>query len=228
MLLSLSNLFGQKTELRGSISSGLFSFSGISALSSTSINWDDQSKSGYTNNPYGTKTALCYGLSVDLKRVTKRNILFGIDAGIESLRSMINIDWIDGYTGTAVYQYSATGKTFLNSGFFNFNPYLGYRIIVNSISFDLTGGLEFGYLLSTTEKGNATDSNGTKYTTSKKLYGAFNFDLRPQIQLSAMYKRFGLFTGYSYGMANYMMGVIGDGRWECYSRLLRFGITYRI
>ena len=75
-LLILTNLFGQKTELSGALNSGLLSFSGFSSRGTTSINWDDQTNSGYTNGVYGTKSALCYGISFNLNRVTKRNFLF--------------------------------------------------------------------------------------------------------------------------------------------------------
>jgi hypothetical protein len=48
VLLILTNLFGQKTELSGALNSGLLSFSGFSSRGTTSINWDDQTNSGYT------------------------------------------------------------------------------------------------------------------------------------------------------------------------------------
>jgi len=103
-LVIIQNLTGQKTEIKGALNSGLFSFSGLTARGTTSINWDDQTNSGYTNGVYGSKCALCYGISINLNRVTKRNFLFGIDLGYETLRSKMNIDRIDGYTGNSTYQ----------------------------------------------------------------------------------------------------------------------------
>jgi len=100
----IQNLTGQKTEIKGALNSGLFSFSGLTARGTTSINWDDQTNSGYTNGVYCSKSALCYGISINLDRVTKRNFLFGIDLGYETLRSKMNIDRIDGYTGNSTYQ----------------------------------------------------------------------------------------------------------------------------
>ena len=226
-LMVYINAFGQKTEFTGSLNSGLFAFSGLSAWSTTSINWDDLTNSGYTNGSYGSKSALCYGISINVKRVTKRNFLFGIDLGYETLRSKIKIDRIDGYTGNSTYQYSATGKAIMNSHCLNFNPFLGYRIKSGDISFDITPGFDIGYSLSATEQGNATATNGIKYSVSQDCK-TIGVDIRPAFKVSAKYKKVGIYSGYSYGLLNYEMWVKGDGRWESYSRLVRFGVTYQI
>ena len=226
-VLTLTNVSGQKTELRASLNSGLFSFSGVSSKATTSINYDDQTKSGYTNNPYGSKVALCYGVSLNLKRITKRNIIFGLDIGYETLRSKISIDRIDGYNGTSVYQYNASGKTFLNNSFLNFNPFIGYRFKVDNIYFDLSVGFDIGYILKANENGSATATNGIKYTTSGDRK-SITFDLRPRIQLSTEYKKFGLYIGYAYGLKDYLMYAKGGTNLDASARLLRFGITYQI
>ncbi len=56
-ILILQNLRAQKRELNGALNSGLFSFAGLSSHGTTSINWDDRTNSGYTNEPYGSKKA---------------------------------------------------------------------------------------------------------------------------------------------------------------------------
>ena len=225
--LILINISGQKTELNISLNSGLYSYSGISAQSATSINYNDQTKSGYTNNSYGSKDGICYGLSLNIKRVTTRNFILGLAIGYESLRSKVSIDRIDGYNGTSTYQYGATGHTFLNNDNLNLNPFLGYRINVKAISFDLSGGFDIAYILKSTENGNATATNGIKYSTTLDKTDR-SFDFRPRIQFSADYKRYGLYVGYSYGLINYMMWAKGDAVFEVYSRLFRFGVTYEI
>jgi hypothetical protein len=227
LLFSLTNTFGQKTELSGAMNSGAFSFSGVSAWASTSINWDDLTNSGYTNGVYGSKSAFCYGISFNVKRATKRNFLFGIDMGYETLRSRISIDRIDGYTGFSTYQFTASGKTILSSDFLNINPYLGYRINMGKVSFDLTAGYEVGYCLDAREKGDATASNSLKYSVSGERE-TIKVDIRPGVKFSARYRKFDLYAGYSKGIINYEMWDKGDGRWESYSRIIRFGITYQI
>jgi len=227
LLLFIPGVFGQKVECRVSLNSGLFSFSGISTQGITSINYDDQTSSGYTNTPWGSKNALCYGFSLKIERVTKRSLIFGFDLGFETLSSKISIDSIYGFTGTDTYQLAATGETFLRSNFINYNPFFGYRIRVKDFSFDLVGGFDVGHCLNTTENGSATDTNGKKYTTLVTRRAIKN-DFRARIQLSANYKKAGIYIGYSYGQTNYLSDMIGDNNYEGYSRLIRFGVMYMI
>ena len=225
-VLFLANAFGQKTEFRIAFNSGLFSFSGQSAEKYSQINFSNSTNSGYTNNPYGSMVGLCYGLSGNLKRVAKKNLVLGLDIGHETLRSKINISTISGYTGTSTYEYTATGQTFLNYNFINLFPYIGQRFNIRKVSFDIVGGFDIAYCLKATEKGKASATNGTKYTTlvDRKTIST---EIRPRIQFSADYQKIGIYIGYSYGLANYMSGY--DGRTnECYARLARFGLTYRI
>ena len=225
--LFLINVFGQKTEIIGSCNSGLFSFSGLSVSEVTSFNYSDQSKSCYTNNPFGSKNALCYGLSLNLKRVTTKQFIFGFDIGYETLRSKISIDEIDGYNGISSYQYKATGQTYLNINNINFYHFFGYRFWLKAISFDLINGFDIAYILNSTEIGNATTTDGISYSTSVNR-NLINFDFRPRIQLIFNYKKLGLYVGYSYGLINYMMQYKGDAINQVFSRLFRFGVTYQI
>ncbi len=97
MLYSLFHVTGaycQSTEISLNVNSGLFSFSGESAESVSSINYDLREEDGYTNNPYGSKAGLSYGLSASVTRIFKSNSLIGIDLGYELLRSKVNIDRI--------------------------------------------------------------------------------------------------------------------------------------
>ena len=124
-----SNVSGQKTEYRAVLSSGLFSFRGASSSAVSFINYADNSNSAYTNNPYGSQNGICYGVAGNLKRVSKKNLVFGIELGYENLRSKISIDRINGYNGTSTYQYEANGKTIVDFSFINFQPFAGYRIL---------------------------------------------------------------------------------------------------
>jgi len=161
-LLTLTIAHGQKTEYRISLNSGLFSFAGKSAEESTFINYSDQLQSGYINNPYGSKNGLCYGMSGNIQRVTKRNFILGLDLGYEILRSKISIVGIAGSTETSTYSYSATGQSFLTNNFMNIHPFFGYRIIEKSVILDITGGIDYAYCFNSNEEGHATDSNGKK------------------------------------------------------------------
>lgn len=225
-LLFFSIVSGQKIELNLSFNSGLFSFSGKSAQSSSFINYSSSTNSGYTNNPYGSKNGPCYGVSANIKRVSKRGLIVGADLGYESLSSKVLINSVSDYSGVITTGYDATGKTLLNYDFINLYPFIGKCFIAKAVSFDLTGGVEFGRCLSTKEKGNATATNGNKYATEVDRK-TIKTDIRPRIQVSVNYQKAGIYFGYSYGLINYMEGYIG-GINESYSRLFRFGLTYQI
>ena len=221
----LLNSYAQKSAFSVSLNSGLFSFSGKSTAEISQINYDDQTNSGGTNNPYGAMNGLCYGFSVNFKRIFKKNFIFDVNVGYENLRSKVLIDLINGYTGSSSYQYSATGKTFLNNKFLNLNPAIGYRINAKKILFDITGGVEVGYCIKAIEKGNAT-ANRISYKTSVNRR-AIKTDIKPGIQLSIHYNKAGIYLGYAYGLVNYASGFRG-GTNDCYARLIRFGFAYQI
>lgn len=222
LLLLFTSSFGQKNEVSLNLNSGLFSFSGQSTASSSFINYNTQTNSGYTNNPYGSKNGLCYGISGNLKRVFKKNFFIGIELGFEDLRSKVLINSV--YTDT--FAYSANGKTFLNNNFIDLSPYIGQRFKLKIICFDITGGLEFAHCLSENENGSAVAINNIKYTISSNNK-TITTDIRPRIQVSANYHKSSIYIGYSYGVIDYLSdyrGTIND----CSSRLIRFGIAYQI
>ena len=207
---------------------GLFSFSGASAVSVTSLIHNDPLELTYINDQYGSKSELCYGIVMNLERVTRGNFILGLEAGFESLQSKVAINHIYGDNGSDTYQYDATGKGYMGHEFLNSYPFIGYRLVANTISLDLTGGFDFGFALKIREKGNATAVNGIKYTVSVTRSKDTRFDLRPRIQLSAYYGRTGIYLGYSYGLINYQPDLLGSVNNEAFARLIRFGITYRI
>jgi hypothetical protein len=235
-LLALPFLFlsifthAQKTEFGISLNSGLFSFAGGLAESSTSINYDSSINSGSTNNPYGSKSGLSYGISANIKQVTKKNLVLGIDLGYEVLRSKISINSVWSYDeiSAGVY-YDANGQTFLNNDFINLFPQIGYRFKSKKVSFDLVAGSDIAFCLNATEKGEATATNGIKYNTNVDRK-TINKDFRPRIQLTANYKKAGVYAGYSYGLTDYTSDYLwGDNLGDSdgtYSRFFRFGLTY--
>lgn len=224
--LIYSNSYSQKTELRVSLDSGLSSFTGESAESSSFINANDAITSGYTNNPYGSKNVLSYGVSLNLKRVTKANLIYGIGLGYENIGSKTSITNISGYNIEHIFSIPASGKTIMSSNTINANPFIGYRFNADKFPIDLVGGFDFASILNTKEKGDATDTNGNKYTTSLDRK-TINTDFRPRIQVSTDYKKFGVYLGYSFGLSNYMKEYIG-GINSVHSKIFRFGITYQV
>lgn len=226
-LCFLSTSYGQKTEFRISLNSGLFSFAGKSAEPVTFINYDDRTESGYTNNPHGSRGGLGIGLSGNIQKLSTNNSIIGLDLGYELVRSKIKINHISGYTGSSTYELSAKGKTFLNSNFINLHPFMGYRLPMKKLNIDFTGGLDIAYCISSKENGSATASDGTKYKTSVDRE-TINFDIRPRIQIAANYEKTGVYIGYSLGLTDYMGDYVGGKFGKCYASFLRFGLTYQL
>lgn len=215
---------GQKSEFRLCANTGLFAFKGPSAervsfiINSKSAIPEDPI-SAYTNNPYGSDYGISFGISGNFKKVSKKNFLAGADIGVEMLRSQVFINSVlDGNS------YSASGKTILQLSFINLQPFIGQRFYLQPVSIDLTGGVDFGFRLQAKEIGKATTTNARLYKTSVNR-NTITTDIRPRFQMSANYKKFGVYTSYSTGLVNYKAGYIG-GTNECYSRLWRFGLTY--
>ncbi|KRB55844.1 outer membrane beta-barrel protein [Flavobacterium sp. Root186] len=218
-----SNSYAQKTELRVSLDSGLSAFSGQSAESSSYMSFSNFTGSGYTNNPYGSKNALSYGVSLNLKRVTKVNFIYGIGVGYEDLRSKTSLTNVFNDGSEAI---PVSGETFMNVNTINVNPFAGYRFNADKFPIDLAAGFDIANILSTKEKGDATDASGNKYTTSRDRK-TISTDFRPRIQISTDYQKFGVYLGYSFGLRNYLDGYVG-GTNEAYSKIFRFGITYQV
>ncbi len=225
-ILVSATTFAQKTEFGVSLNSGLFSFNGKSAGSSSFINYSDQTKTGYTNNPYGTKKRLGYGISGFVKRISKRDLIYGIDLGYELLKSSIQINRISDFTGSSTSDITANGKTYLKYDNINAFPFIGYRVDLEKLNLDFVGGFDFGLLLNSTEDGSALASNGITYKTSLDRK-TISTDFRPRIQVATGYNNFGVYIGYSYGLTNYKSGYLG-GTSEAYASIIRFGLTYKL
>jgi hypothetical protein len=222
-LLTISAVIGQKTDFGLSLNSGLFSFAGRSATPASAIN-SAGGAPNYTNDPYGSKAAWCDGLSADLKRITRRHLLLGVSLGYEALRSQLSLTSVNVLNGVDAYSLAAHGHTYLTSRFINLFPSAGYRFTPGQLTVDLTGGLDLGHCLSAEENGKAYASNGATFSSSRDRK-TISTDIRPRLQVSIGYHKAAVYVGYSYGLTNYMAGIIGGpaGAW---SRLLRFGLQY--
>ena len=220
IVLIPASSMAQQLEVRASLNSGFYSYRGSGAESVSRING-----TSYTNNPYGAKGGLSYGLSLNLRKVTKSNFIFGADLGYEMLRSKVKLDYFD-VIGDIASHFE--GRTYLNTSFINLFPYLGGRFNVNKQAFDLVGGLDIAHVLSAKEKGDAKSIDNSQFhiQTSRDRKN-MKMDLRPRIQLSTDFGKMGLYAGYAHGVRNYQTGLIGMDV-EAYSRIWRVGVTYRL
>jgi hypothetical protein len=220
--LALSSLSSraQQLEIRASLNSGLYAYRGDGAESVSQIN-----STTYTNNPYGSVGGLSYGLSLNLRKITKGNFIFGADLGYEMLRSKVKLKYADAI-GDIASEFE--GRTYLNTSFINLFPYLGGRFKINRQHFDLIGGFDIANVLSSMEKGDAKSVDNSQFhietSVDRKMIKS---DFRPRIQLSTDINKFGFYVGYSIGLRNYRAGLIGSSA-AAYSRMWRAGLTYRL
>ena len=224
-LFIITSARAQSTEYSLHLNSGLFSFGGESATRSSIIIVSDVATiDNYTNNPYGKRKALSYGLAGQITRVTENRLVAGLQAGYEILRSRVRINGVSGEF--TVTPEMPSGNTVLSLGFINLYPHAGKRFIWNEIEADLTIGPEFGFNTFAREKGKAELGNDITIETDTERNNS-GTDIRARSSLTVYYKNWGISTGYSYGLHNYSENLTGAER-EHYSRFVRFGITYRL
>ena len=215
---------GQHREVSFQVNSGLFSFGGASASSTSFINISDVATiSDYTNNPYGTNSAFSYGLGVKVQFITPKNLVYGLGLSYESLSSKLRIN--EAY-GEGTWNIDE-GKTIFSSDFINLFPAVGRRVkIFDRFDTDFLVGADFGIGLASKEHYSLTTNQGNEISgTNKRELPTLDF--RPRIEIISYYKRFGLSIGYSYGLTNYE-GDLDGGNREAKSRYLRFGLNYRL
>ena len=217
-----TSIFGQKMEIRGVLNSGLMSFTGVGADDVTFMNANGIGQNAFVNSPLGSKNGICYGLSVDVRRVTKPRIVIGLEVGVEVLRSKVSINGINGVG----VRLNASGSSNSIHNFLVAQPYLGYRFKAAGFNIDWTIGLDVAYNLGSKVKGNATASDGKVFTADYKRTSTA-IDLRPRTQIAVSSDKIGAFVGYSFGGVNYNSGYSG-GSVDCFSRLIRFGLTYQV
>lgn len=213
-------LRAQDLEVHANLNSGFYSYRGSGATAVSRINFTT-----YTNNPYGTKGGLSYGLSLDVKKITRSKFIYGADLGYEMLRSKVKLDYSD-VIGDIASSFS--GRTYLNTSFINLFPFLGARLNAERQPFDLVAGMDIGSVLTAREHGDAKSTDNAQFhIETSRDREHLKTDLRPRIQLSTSFDRIGCYLGYSFGLMSYKSGMIG-GSSEAYSRMLRFGLSYRL
>jgi hypothetical protein len=226
----LTHLIAQNIELSVQANSGLFHYSGNSAVSTSAIYQGPAPQQNYTNNPYGNKNGFSYGGDVQAQYASKNGFIWGLQAGYEVLRSKVGINsyyplsfpGFYGPIGTA----QVTGQTFLQDQDININPYIGYRLQINKIKIDMMPGIDMGFDMNSYDKGKATDSEGYVYRTDLKLPGAPT-DIRLKLGVEANYKRFGIVAAYAHGLTNLYKVTTVSGSDDAHSELINLGITYR-
>ncbi|RYZ20721.1 MAG: hypothetical protein EOO16_15745 [Chitinophagaceae bacterium] len=227
LLAAAAPLAAQKTELRVALNSGYSWYTGSGASKASFINYSTQTASGYTNNVYGGRGALGYGLSLDLQRVTRYGLLLGFRAGPEVLRSRQQIIGVWVYDGFSNLQVPASGSTRFSQTFLALSPFVGWRAAAGPVSLDASAGIEFAFALSASERGSVEGADGRRYSVTHSHGFNDQHDGRYRFQLGANYRRYGVYAGLSTGQVNLRGGLRGNTT-RAYSRYARFGLTWRL
>ncbi|MBN9296830.1 MAG: hypothetical protein J0I41_07450 [Filimonas sp.] len=228
LFLGITIAHAQKNEVWVNANSGLFHFAGDGATSTTAMMYALDNSMAYAQ-PYGKKNGVGYGLSLSAQRVTKYNLIYGVEGGYEQFSSKASITsglYTSSLATSYLMQTTATGKSTSTFGFINFHPYIGYRIRCNKVNVDITGGLDIAIATKANQviKGEATQSVLFKQSLQKP-----KTDIRPRVQVTASYHKVGIYAGYSFGQRNFEPLYMTMGKQpEALARIFRFGISYRI
>lgn len=236
--------FAQKFELSVQANSGLFHFSGNSAVSTSQVLQGSTTgdQMNHTNNPYGNHNGFSYGGNIQGQIVARSGFILGLHAGYELLRSQVNINQ---YTPIVYYlnydiistdpSFAVKGHTHLQNQAINLNPYIGYRLQLKRVKLDILPGMDIGFILKTKDKGSVKDAGGKDYTVDYARPKAPT-DIRLRLGVAAHLYKFGLNASYAHGISNYLSGTVGitnqgqstSESFSAHSELFRLGLSYQL
>ncbi|HEV7349311.1 hypothetical protein [Telluribacter sp.] len=224
--LPLAVCYGQKTEISIQASSGLSFYGGQSATSTPTVFINDVGPPFYqVSSPYSNKSDLPYGFAVQVQRVSSKNLLFGLRLGYDTFSTISHFDSYGAMGGRSSVE---NGTIQLQNNLIYANPYLGYRLGINTIHLDVVAGINAGsirkstYSVSFDGQPAAFDEKVDNYLLTTKM------DFGPTIGLATEYRRVGIQVSYCHGIVNYMRNLDYLPKAQAYSRYLRLGVSYRI
>lgn len=221
LVLSIIELKAQSFEISAQANTGLSHYTGAGTVSSTFLNADEQSHTGYPNGT-GNRNAVIFGADIQWQYIAKCNFIFGIQTGYEALGSKIDITSINS-PGTP-----ATGTFTDHLNYINLNPYFGYRFKLSRIKLDVMPGLDFALGIHGSETGKAVTNDNVTYTAND-INGTTRSDVRLRLGLAAYYQKFGITVSYAHGLADFNSGALSDSVLPTLRvEVVRVGLSYRI
>ena len=222
-LVLVSFCSAQHVEIRQAAYSGLFFYRGNAATTTSIILRADDL--GYHNpTSYGKKSSFSYATESQAQWVSKRRNIFGLGLGFEQLTSktVIAEDPVLRSFGLPFQ----TGTVNLKSANLTVNPFAGHRFLAHNIVFDALVGVECAFNLHTNENVHVEAPLKAEYQIKKQDHPT---DLRPRMQVNALYNRVSMSVGYSIGTRNlYRSNIPGYGNKKAYSNFIRLGAAYRL
>lgn len=237
LVFSFGAVNAQKTTVYLNAYSGLFSFHGDAAVSTSrftaGLDMSTATSSPYrTYNVHGSLPAFSYSLEAQLVQNTKHGLLYGMGIAYEMLASKVNIDSVVYYGEPAIIHYDALGYAKLKNTFITLNPFAGKRIFNKKFSVDVLAGMDIAFCIRSHENGQANTITGTPYSQ----YITTNIDepkpvvdVRSRLQVHVHYKKAGFIFGYSLGLTDYH--IRKDYAYDnsrSFSNFLRFGLSYQV
>lgn len=228
----------QKTEYIGSLGSGLFHYrykysapevkEPFYSMLNVNKNGPVGKNGAYANNPRGDKSGFSYYVSVGLKKVTRKNLLFGFHVDFSSRQSKKDLNWVfEPYISNS----PAHGSTSLRNSMFGVSPYLGKRIWnkVHTHYLDLTTGLGVLRSYSAHEQSKATiTSTGEQFKADlvDSYQSGYDNAIEFHWNLKAQYgfNQWGISVAYSLGLTK----LGGNNYSGSYSRFLQAGLFFRL
>jgi hypothetical protein len=239
-IFAFAQLKAQNFEFSLQAGSGLSHFSGSSSASTSYIIGAPGGSDNYTNDPYGSRTAITYSAGLQGQYVFKSMFIVGLQASYQLFQSKVKLDSVSrtdldlvpfpGPNSLYNDKEPATGQTSLKASYINLSPYIGYRVLAGKIKLDVLPGIDIGFGLGSHENGKATtafSSNNVTLDADKDL-GTPKTDVGLRLGLAAYYHRYGLTASYSYGLSNYLSYVIPYGSTSLHTELFNLGISYKI
>ncbi len=225
----------QKVELSVHANSGVSHYIGLSAVKTSMLVENQPHDQNFTRDPYGRNYTWCYGGGLKANLAMPNNFLVGLTADYELLRGKVSINNFVRYIPPGVFTtyvlaapYTATGSTVVASGFFNINPYIGYRLGHKSTTLDILPGMDVAIGLDSREKGKVNTTYGEQTYTSDRSLKKPKTDIRLRMGLSLNHNRVSINTSYSHGVGSdentYQDGLPLIVRGE----LFRLGVGYRL
>ncbi len=149
-------------------------------------------------------------------------VRIGIEAGYEYMQSRIEIENV--FTSNSI---SANGSSYFIHHFLQATPKIGYRIPIKNMSLDIDAVFEFAMIQKRYDKADVEGEDGKTYSIRRDRDDEI-MDQRPGLRVSINYKMYNFYVGYSQGIKNFHEGMLCGGNKKVYSRIIRFGLGYRL
>jgi hypothetical protein len=216
----------QKTKWYSRAGSGLFFFSGKSAVKEQGLILVSNDRA-YNPASYGKTPGFSITVGGSVKKMIHNNWLWEAALDFQSFSSRSTINNVT-ILPSSLFSLSvgepATGTFTYRANFISFAPSFGKKIGKGKTSIDITAGPELAVMLGGEAKTGYRSANaGGNFKQDMDAYTR-DIDFRIQLQAMLNINKIGIFAGYTKGLSNYAMQ---QGS-EVFTNFIRFGLAYQL